>query len=78
MLNNAIKFTNEGSITVIVERRRKKEDNSNNNYYEIYISIKDAATGIHTQIFPKIFTKFVPTSMLVISNDPHNNIYYCQ
>jgi len=77
LLNNPIKFTNEGSITVIVERR-KKEDNSNNNYYEIYISIKDAGTGRDTQIFPKIFTKFVRTSMLIIYNDTHNNIYYYQ
>jgi signal transduction histidine kinase len=76
LLNNAIKFTNEGSITVIVERRRKKEDNSNTNYYEIYISIKDVGTGIHTQIFPEIFTKFVPKPMLIIYNDTHNNIYY--
>jgi signal transduction histidine kinase len=61
LLNNAIKFTNEGSITVIVERR-KKEDNSNN-YNEIHISIKDTGTGIHPEIFPKLFTKFATTSM---------------
>ena len=60
LLNNAIKFTNEGSITVIVER--KKEDNSNN-YNEIHISIKDTGTGIHPEIFPKLFTKFATTSM---------------
>jgi signal transduction histidine kinase len=60
LLNNAIKFTNEGSITVIVER--KKEDNSNN-YNEIHISIKDTGTGIHLEIFPKLFTKFATTSM---------------
>jgi signal transduction histidine kinase len=53
-------FTNEGSITVIVER--KKEDNSNN-YNEIHISIKDTGTGIHPEIFPKLFTKFATTSM---------------
>jgi signal transduction histidine kinase len=60
LLNNAIKFTNEGSITVIVER--KKRDNSNN-YNEIQISIKDTGTGIHPEIFPKLFTKFATTSM---------------
>lgn len=60
LLNNAIKFTNEGSITVIVER--KKEDNSNN-YNEIHISIKDTGTGIHPEISPKLFTKFATTSM---------------
>jgi signal transduction histidine kinase len=59
LLNNAIKFTNEGSITVIVERK-----NNNNNYNdEIRISIKDTGTGIHPEIFPKIFTKFATKSM---------------
>jgi signal transduction histidine kinase len=62
LLNNAIKFTIEGSITVIVQR--KKGDNSiSNNYNEIQISIKDTGTGIHPEIFPKLFTKFATTSM---------------
>lgn len=59
LLNNAIKFTNEGSITVIVERK-----NNNNNYNDkIRISIKDTGTDIHPGIFPKIFTKFATKSM---------------
>ncbi len=52
LLNNAIKFTDEGSITVIVERK----DNSNND--EIVVSIKDTGTGIDSEILPKLFTKF--------------------
>ena len=59
LLNNAIKFTNEGSITVIVERK----NNNSNNYNEIHISIKDTGTGIHPDIFPKLFRKFATTSM---------------
>jgi signal transduction histidine kinase len=58
LLNNAIKFTNEGSITVIVER---KKDNNNDN--EILVSIKDTGTGIHPAILPKLFTKFATKSM---------------
>jgi signal transduction histidine kinase len=58
LLNNAIKFTNEGNITVIVER---KKDNSNNNN-EIVVSIKDTGTGIDQQILPKLFTKFATKS----------------
>jgi signal transduction histidine kinase len=50
LLNNAIKFTNEGSIAVIVER---KDDNN-----EIAISIKDTGTGIDPEVLPKLFTKF--------------------
>ncbi len=62
LLNNAINFTNEGSITVIVER--KKDDDNNNNYNdEIRISIKDTGTGVHPEILPKLFTKFATKSM---------------
>ena len=60
LLNNAIKFTNEGSITVIVER--KKGNNSNNYYDEILVSIKDTGTGIHPEILPILFTKFATKS----------------
>ncbi|HJU59552.1 MAG TPA: HAMP domain-containing sensor histidine kinase [Nitrososphaeraceae archaeon] len=60
LLNNAIKFTNEGSITVIVER--KTGNNSNNYYDEILVSIKDTGTGIHPEILPILFTKFATKS----------------
>lgn len=59
LLNNAIKFTNEGNITVIVERKKNNTDN----YNEIRISIKDTGTGIHPEILPKLFTKFATKSM---------------
>jgi len=49
LLYNAVKFTNEGSITIIVERK-------NNN--EIHVSIKDSGSGIHKEVMPKLFTKF--------------------
>ena len=57
LLNNVIKFTNEGSITIIIERKR---DNNDNN--EIVVSIKDTGTGIDQQILPKLFTKFATKS----------------
>ena len=56
LLNNAIKFTDEGSIIVIVERK----DNSNND--EIVVSIKDTGTGIDSERLPKLFTKFATKS----------------
>jgi signal transduction histidine kinase len=52
LLSNALNFTNEGSITVIVERKGN----------EILVSIKDTGTGIHPQIYPKLFTAFVTKS----------------
>ena len=57
LLNNVIKFTNEGSITIIIERKR---DNNDNN--EIVVSIKDTGTGIDQHILPKLFTKFATKS----------------
>src|SRR5918993_725389 len=59
LLQNAIKFTKNGSITVIVER---KKDNINEKYDEILVSIKDTGTGIHPEVLPKLFTKFVTKS----------------
>jgi signal transduction histidine kinase len=59
LLHNALKFTKEGSITVIVER---KEDNSNDKYDEILVSIKDTGTGIHPEVLPKLFTRFATKS----------------
>ena len=51
LLNNAFNFTNEGSITVIVERKSDKNNNNNN---EVTVSIKDTGTGIHLEILPKL------------------------
>jgi len=59
LLDNAIKFTKEGSITVIVER---KIDHTNDKYDEIFISIKDTGAGIHPAILPKLFTRFATKS----------------
>ena len=60
LLNNAFNFTNEGSITVIVERKNDK--NNNNNKNEVTVSIKDTGTGIDLEILPKLFTKFATKS----------------
>ena len=61
LLKNAIQFTKEGRITVIVER---KKDNTNGRGDEILVSIKDTGTGIHTEVLPKLFTKFVTKTMI--------------
>ena len=63
LLNNAIKFTKEGQITVIV--KTKEINNNNNNGKELIISIKDTGTGIESEILPKLFTKFATQSTLV-------------
>ncbi|MGA9170529.1 MAG: HAMP domain-containing sensor histidine kinase, partial [Nitrososphaeraceae archaeon] len=57
LLNNAIKFTQEGRISISLER---KEDDDNND--QVVISVKDSGQGIHHDILPKLFTKFATKS----------------
>src|SRR5215207_3529447 len=54
LLGNAIKFTKKGSISVSVDV------NDNNN--ELVISVKDTGEGIHSDILPRLFTKFATRS----------------
>ena len=52
LLNNAIKFTNEGTIITTVEKK--------DSY--VIMSIKDSGTGIDSEIFPRLFSKFATKS----------------
>ena len=54
LLNNAIKFTNEGTVIVSVAAVR-----TNN---EIVVSINDTGSGIDSEILPRLFTKFATKS----------------
>src|SRR5215813_6478684 len=54
LLNNAIKFTNEGTVIVSVAGVR-----TNN---EIVVSISDTGIGIDSEILPRLFTKFATKS----------------
>ena len=60
LLDNAIKFTNKGTITVIVESKQGNTDDKFNK--EILVSIKDTGTCIHPEILPKLFEKFATKS----------------
>jgi two-component system, OmpR family, sensor histidine kinase VicK len=54
ILNNALKFTNEGQITIrVLESNNKKE---------IIVSISDTGSGINKDIFAKLFSKFTTKS----------------
>ena len=54
ILNNALKFTNEGQITIrVLESNNKKE---------IIVSISDTGRGINKDIFAKLFSKFTTKS----------------
>ena len=54
LLDNALKFTTEGSI--IITTKKVKENQ------EVMVSIKDSGTGIDPQIFPELFKKFATKS----------------
>jgi two-component system sensor histidine kinase VicK len=53
-LNNAIKFTNEGTVSVAAA--------VSNNNNEIVVSVSDTGSGIDSQILPRLFTKFATKS----------------
>ena len=54
LMNNAIKFTLKGTITVTT---KKGEENN-----EIIVSIKDTGSGIDPEIMPRLFSKFATKS----------------
>jgi signal transduction histidine kinase len=58
LLDNAIKFSKEGTISVRIERKRKNEDAKD----VIVIGIKDTGSGIDSEIMPKLFSKFASKS----------------
>ena len=50
LLNNAIKFTNEGSINITLKKKEKTN--------EAIVTIKDNGPGIDAEIIPHLFSKF--------------------
>ena len=52
LLNNALKFTNEGNIAIMLEKKGN----------QVIVKVKDSGSGIDSEIFPKLFEKFVSKS----------------
>jgi two-component system, OmpR family, sensor histidine kinase VicK len=65
LLNNAIKFTQEGAVTVttsITKRKEADRDGEVKEEEEVVIAVKDTGTGIDTELMPRLFTKFATKS----------------
>ena len=56
LLNNAIKFTQEGSITISAEEKEESDKKI------VIVSVKDTGRGIDAEILPRLFTKFASKS----------------
>jgi signal transduction histidine kinase len=54
LIDNTMKFTPAGKITIATEINSKKN--------QVIVRIKDTGTGISSDILPKLFTKFVSRS----------------
>jgi signal transduction histidine kinase len=56
VMNNAVKFTHDGMITIEIKKKEEGQGKEENN--EIIVSIKDSGTGIDPEMMPKLFSKF--------------------
>jgi signal transduction histidine kinase len=54
LLNNSLKFTDEGNISIMVQKSLDAD--------EVAVSIKDTGSGIDPEILPRLFSKFVTKS----------------
>jgi signal transduction histidine kinase len=59
LLSNALKFTNNGTITV---KTSLNNSSDNHNNKEVIVTIIDTGIGIPPEIMPKLFSKFVTSS----------------
>ena len=65
LLDNAIKFTKEGTVTVTTLIKRRidgKSDRPTEAGEEVVIAVKDTGTGIDPELMPRLFTKFASKS----------------
>jgi signal transduction histidine kinase len=57
IINNAIKFTDKGSITIITEV--KKLENEENNKFQVLVTVQDTGIGIDPNLQSQLFQPFV-------------------
>ena len=64
LLENAIKFTRKGSITISLKREENSSSSSSNKHGQTnkVVSVKDSGSGIDSDIMPRLFDKFASKS----------------
>jgi signal transduction histidine kinase len=62
LLNNAVKCTKAGSITIVVDRRKEHDLNNDAEGREVIVTVKDTGSGVDPEILPRLFTKFATKS----------------
>jgi two-component system, OmpR family, sensor histidine kinase VicK len=58
LLDNALKFTHQGLVSIDVSIKENKQGQKRENQNEVVVSIEDSGSGIDPEIFPRLFTKF--------------------
>jgi signal transduction histidine kinase len=59
LLNNSVKFTKEGTVTVSTNIERNDGGDKGE---EVLVAVKDTGTGIDPELMPRLFTKFATKS----------------
>src|SRR5918995_1143432 len=64
LIDNALKFTKEGTVTVTttIIKRKDADRTSGEEGAEVVIAIKDTGTGVDPELMPRLFTKFATKS----------------
>ena len=65
LLSNAIKFTDRGKISINLFEKKNDDNNEEENgggRKEVIVSVTDTGSGINSEIFPRLFSKFASKS----------------
>ena len=54
LLDNTLKFTSEGVVSIDVARKKQEQDH----HEEAIVTVEDTGSGISQEIIPRLFTKF--------------------
>jgi signal transduction histidine kinase len=63
LLSNAIKFTDQGKISInLFEKNDDNNEEDGGGRKEVIVSVNDTGSGINSEIFPRLFSKFASKS----------------